>query len=478
LKEFFFIFRFSVMSLNSCVLVALLAVCACVVSATVSFDPHPLPCDFSIIEESNATIVESGTPETTLSTITVSIHGALGMIVTNQTVPTPYFQIIVARTDIRFSDSDSVMINIVEDGNDEFLCSSGYFSRLAVAEEIDQELGLFTATQEFENVSNSEFEGKKCKAYYRNEDDVDKYVFVDDDNFILGQKWFSGDSTFYIRYTYKMSAPLENFVLDHGKYPGCTTSAYEIPVVDTCGNHEFTPHSLPCAFTITEDNTYKDNDGNVLSADVAYFYIHGSYGQVVMKETVPVKSFSQTLVRSDITEDDTVAVFHVDSFVSNICNGSMMSRSEVANNTRAILSMFLDPLSYEAISQKNCSGNACTTYFVFNKEKSAVEIYSVLDGYIVELCVKYKDSKAESSFVYDFKAPLKTFIIDKQYPGCEDEAYIAPTDEPCASSSSSSKPKPSSSAPAKLSSSSSACTISANFGIVICALVIVLFSFF
>jgi len=450
---------------------ALVVLALCVGAfASVNFTPHPLGCDFTITVKIEGEPGDSDDSLVPSATYRYFIHGTYFMIVAEAEPNQTGYSQFLARTDIRnpvTGEQGVFEVDVDGNGNEE-TCVTKMVDRDSVAEEIDVILFYFNETHTFENVTNGKFDGKDCKVYFMQHNDDRYYVYVDSDNYIIGFEDFAPKDHAIYHISYEMKAPLDLFVIDKNKYPGCLNASSVPPVVDTCQVNQVQPRELPCAYHIDWKSNYTDMSGTVLESVSNVMDARGSYLKLVVEVNESnSSSFTLLVVRSDMAQGENVTVFEVSSDYSNVCIGQMVPRSEIDKMIEQFHSIFFDPLVYEAKIEGEFMGTKCMYYYIYDKERDYVLIFALDDkNTILGGSANLAQEKIESVVIkYKFDAPLSSFVVDKSYAGCNDSAYTAPTFDPCKS-------------PSGSGSSSSASIVKAGFAVVMTSLISALLSLF
>jgi len=417
--------------MNTIAAIALLAVCACV-SASVDFTPHKLPCEYTIIQESNST---EQTNEVTTCVDNIYIHGTFGVVYSQITAPKPAFNEILLRPDLANYQLDQVRVFDIHTAQSDN-CTQRMVDRTSALYYVNTEiLGFYQETATYDSVSNGTFEGKPCKIYYKKDDGVDIYVFVDKDDYIIGHNRSSGDDFFASRIKYEMKAPLEKFVLDGKKYPGCSEYASVVPVVDECTDIKFKAKELPCEFTINADNDFFDADGQEYKVKNTIL-VHGSLKGLILQQESPIEYFSEEIVRSDVNDSITVAVYSYHS-IQGKCEQDMINKKIVEEETKERLEIFEGEWIFHAKSKGEFKGQNVTIYYT-NSDGTELMFFVDKDNYVVGLNLSNVNGTQTSSYSYSLEASLDKFTFNETFDGCDAPIYKVPSYDPCLVGSSSS----------------------------------------
>jgi len=428
---------------------------------TVVFTPHQLPCDYIIRQETH--VSDQGYVETYLDSY--YIHGTYAMALSEIVQKKIYHQILV-RTDIRDPKDGSVAVSEIHT-NINGSCNSRMVPRSKVNSYIHEKIHLFTKPTEYSDVSDGKFEGKPCKVYYKEVNDIKEYLYVDSDNYIIGSRVVSSTTTRIARYSYENKAPLNLFVIDQKRFSGCFKSASVVPVIDTCLNPHVDPHVLPCDYVINMNINVTDNKGSIVTSLTNIFNVYGTYYNIVTAQTLPVSQVSQLLVRPDVEDGKgNIAVYQIVP-TEDKCVEQMRDKNEILSYIHSLIYIFLDPLKFEAVMEGTYKGVPCYIYHDYTKGTEVT--YYVKDKYIIALTAYDGTYFETAEFTFDLHSDLKDYAFDKnKHPGCDDHAYTAPTNDVCHAHSSSHHPK--SSSVHSLSSSQSS-IVTSSFSMIIATVV-------
>jgi len=410
--------------MNKIIAIAMLALCACV-SAKVTFTPYKLPCEYTIVEESNSTVALNDSHSLTN---TIRVHGTFAVMTSEEKTPNPVFKENLVRIDIADYMHDKVTVFQIDTSKSE-TCDQGLADRLTVLDEIDSHyLKLFKSPSEFDSVTDGKFEGISCKVYYKKVNETVEYLFADKDSFVIGYNFTSGDHHRISRFKYDMKAPLDKFVVNVTKYPGCSQYSAVVPVVDECVDIEFQAHELPCEFTIDAHNDYVDHSGTEYVVD-AQLIAHGDFKQRVIKQKTPITYEGHTILRTDINTTNTFTVFESSS-MQGTCKDDVVNREIVADRVKEALAVFQDKWIFHAKADGQFQDKPCTMYYR-NTNGTELIFFVDKDNYVIGLNTTSVENTQTSSFSYSMKAPLNLFVIDKKFKGCSSPAYTLPKYSPC-----------------------------------------------
>jgi len=204
----------------------------------VDFQPHPLPCAFSITESIDAW-------QPSQSDFQQNLYIGLNntFLFSSEDPGMNAVQQILFRSDQRLKDpnSDKVFIGYYAAAN--FInadVNNDMVEEAAAAEDIHGILDEYEGEWTFFNVTeHAEFHGKPCKMYYSFDvdDNLDIYLFADKDNYILGLNITAPDQTFkeHVVMTYVWDFPLSNLVLNQTLFGTCNdTRAFVPPKESPC----------------------------------------------------------------------------------------------------------------------------------------------------------------------------------------------------------------------------------------------------
>jgi len=93
------------------------------------------------------------------------------------------------------------------------------------------QVAFFNEKQTYDGVDNTVFQGQNCKAYYTANDMEHIFVYVDDNDYIIGEYYYLNDKSMEALATVKYSfdVPMDVFALDRATFTGCDQKAYSVP---------------------------------------------------------------------------------------------------------------------------------------------------------------------------------------------------------------------------------------------------------
>jgi len=288
----------------------------------------------------------------------------------------------------------------------------------------------------FDSVSDGSFEGTPCKIYYMKVGGEEMYLFADKEDYIIGYNTSSGENFTAARLRYEMKAPLDKFVIDGQKYPGCSQYASIPPVVDECTDIKFKAKELPCEFTIDGDYDSVDSTGAEYKVKETLF-VHGDFKGYILKQDSPVKYFSEAIARYDVNDSHSIAVYtyhHKEDNDDDKCEGEMINKGIIEQYAKEYLAVFEDEWIFHAKAQGTYKGKKVTIYYT-NTNGTELMFFVDKDDYVLGLNTTNRDGTQAVSYTYTMKAPLDKFAMDKKYEGCDSTAYKAPTYDTCNSGS-------------------------------------------
>ena len=197
----------------------------------VTFTPHKLPCDFVLTEDKYM----NGTP---VAHIELGVRG-LYLKIVSDLAALNLSSATLGRPDMEHVEDKVKYVTTFEYGEDDgFVCMERSVSLDSYKNELDQKFSMFHSKAEFDKTYNGEFMEVKCKVYERKINGGTECYYVSDDNYIIGA---SSDNIVFtsVRYSYKLNAPLDTFILEESKFPQCNNSAREKPkeFADQCSAH-------------------------------------------------------------------------------------------------------------------------------------------------------------------------------------------------------------------------------------------------
>jgi len=232
------------------VFVAVLAVCAFAVPSNVAhplkelakinfhkkfgsevFTPHQLPCSYAIFMDCETT--DPSTNETGQIKQDFYVDGEIQIFSLTESMENPkFFEQDITRMDLPYDQGSQTLVPVYY-AQTSLGCGSNSKEKGEAQDEINSLLGIFTDKQAYQNVSDSEFKGKKCKMYWTHSDDSDVRVYVDDDDYIIGLSYSDPDYSTVMAITYDFNISMDSFTIDRSQFPNCDQKAYN-PPVDQC----------------------------------------------------------------------------------------------------------------------------------------------------------------------------------------------------------------------------------------------------
>jgi len=201
----------------------------------VEFTPCALPCQYVI---NRTWIVVESDNEVDYEYDIFSVHGPLFKSLTD--VPGQMREDLLFRPDVRIADPKSDKIYVPQYDCITFFdppCTDLLYEEEAALDIMGDYLDWFYGTWVFTKQAPGEFQGRKCKVYYRYEaeDQADVYLYATDDNLIIGLNVFTPDAneTAILDYTY--SAPQSLFIIDKTVFDSLNdTRAFNPPSFEPC----------------------------------------------------------------------------------------------------------------------------------------------------------------------------------------------------------------------------------------------------
>ena len=191
----------------------------------VTFTPAKLPCAFTIKTEIERTL--EGSKEGTVSVQEdYHYHGGLFHLISN--IENTSRSDILVRPDIIFKEKKQEYVPIF-DAMPKQKCQYIKSLKSDIENYEMNWLGVFMQKQTFDTVSESTFKGKKCKMYYSETETTLKFLYVDDNDYVIGSWHSNGHKTEATSMYYIFNAPLEEFAMNRTMYSDCDQKAYSIP---------------------------------------------------------------------------------------------------------------------------------------------------------------------------------------------------------------------------------------------------------
>jgi len=187
----------------------------------VVFTPAKLPCAYSIH------IAMEITQESYTMTADEMISRAKDLLLLNYTIKD--YGMSTAYS-YRFDLEQSLTVPVYEAYSGSY-CQRDDKSEHEAKEEADSQVALFTEKNSFDGVDNTVFQGKPCKVYYLATDDEHVDLYVDDNDYIIGEYYYTNDKTSegLATFKYDFNVPMGVFALDRTTYSGCEQKAYSVP---------------------------------------------------------------------------------------------------------------------------------------------------------------------------------------------------------------------------------------------------------
>jgi len=189
-----------------------------------TFVPAKLPCAFSIVIDS----VQKVGPEQNHYVRTYYKDGGLFPVVSDMQYA-KYTSDYIVRPDL---EDPSGKIPIFK-ATSIYACTETDSTKEEAEQFIHSDLTTFLDKQTFINVTDGEFQGKKCKVYYDydSQHGMNIYQYVDDNNYVIGtlSQHVGGDMSLLEVVTYTFSVSMDKFAMDRSLYPDCNEKAYSVP---------------------------------------------------------------------------------------------------------------------------------------------------------------------------------------------------------------------------------------------------------
>jgi len=191
----------------------------------VVFTPAQLPCAYTINVTAEITQRESGQSYTVIAV--ESMHRAKDLFMLDYSFKETPDHIAYS---YRFDLEQSGMVP-------EFEAYAGYYcNRDDMSEEqardaVDQFVAFFIQKQLYDTVEDTTFQGKQCKVYSTVVDDEHENIYVDENNYIIGEYLYTDDKSMEALATvkYNFDVPMSTFALDRSVFTGCDQKAYSVP---------------------------------------------------------------------------------------------------------------------------------------------------------------------------------------------------------------------------------------------------------
>jgi len=199
---------------------------------SVYYTPHEMPCSFHIISQTNYTSPEVYQGEEHLVLNSPNYLKVIEKYATNETVALYRPDI---QKDMNGYNHYCISTNTRIEGSSEVQCSlnwTGGFNVAAFMFELDVSYIVPVA---YDNVTEGTFMGKDVKIYYKiNQDQEQTWIYVDSENYTIGEKFESDEESYVRSYTYNLNADLSEFVLNKEDFPSCNLALFDPPKSGDC----------------------------------------------------------------------------------------------------------------------------------------------------------------------------------------------------------------------------------------------------
>jgi len=192
---------------------------------SVVFTPAQLPCAYTI--SGGFELYYDGK---LTQTVNQTIHRD-GALFSQDFYTSGSFNYLSVRYDLSIKKDDKTYVPVYSaDKGKKQSCQVDEIEKEDMDSRIDEALSAFMTEHTFELSNKTSFRGKKCVMYYIKDENTDKMLFANDDNYIIGYIERTGKSTMLVEVGYDFHVPMTLFAVDRLSYPGCDKKAYSIPL--------------------------------------------------------------------------------------------------------------------------------------------------------------------------------------------------------------------------------------------------------
>jgi len=193
-------------------------------TGSVVFTPAKLPCSYSI------QMIGKKTIKTTIQQFKKTYFYNGGMLYGSFSTPDSFSE-GVYRTDLQKGSGPEAMVPVFDAWHDfmQKKCTQQDAQRKYIDLSIKQNLLYFTQTQTFDSVSDTVFQGKKCKMYHLKDSVQELRLYADEKHYVIGLWVQQGvvETSASVQYVFKYD--LKSFAFDRKAFPTCYERAYSTP---------------------------------------------------------------------------------------------------------------------------------------------------------------------------------------------------------------------------------------------------------
>jgi len=195
----------------------------------VVFTPAVLPCSYTIKINSQQFKGSNRTAPVYINQRVAYDGGIVSLYSEFRESGTKGFDVI--RSDLKHSEKGEYFTPLFSGyaSNTTHSCSNKDLSESETKKDVEAILHMFTEKTNFDGVKDTLFQGKRCKMYYTEKEDLHIHMYVDNKNYIIGVWEQQGKDTLLAFFSYQFNAPMYNFALDREEFPGCDEKAYSAP---------------------------------------------------------------------------------------------------------------------------------------------------------------------------------------------------------------------------------------------------------